>query len=170
MNTSKFSALALPTSPGGANWAGHGPPSRNILELPSRRRAPKPSSTPRARACSVSRMGSCKVCVYSERVVASAAFTFTLAAFTRCGGSARASERANEDRRARGCLLTSRSSTRRCMRVSRQSTPISQGRTPPQKPRRHNSRVARGAAETVSLSRPRPSELCPQLPKSPHRY
>lgn len=29
MNTSKFSALALPTSPGGANWAGHGPPSRN---------------------------------------------------------------------------------------------------------------------------------------------
>jgi hypothetical protein len=31
MNTSKFSALALPTSPGGANWAGcHGPPSRNL--------------------------------------------------------------------------------------------------------------------------------------------
>ena len=27
MNTSKFSALALPTSPGGANWAGHGPPA-----------------------------------------------------------------------------------------------------------------------------------------------
>jgi hypothetical protein len=62
MNTSKFSALALPTSPGGANWAGHGPLPQ--LELPSRRRAPKPSSTPRARACSVSRMGSCKVCVF----------------------------------------------------------------------------------------------------------
>jgi hypothetical protein len=65
MNTSKFSALALPTSPGGANsQLGGARAAIPQLELPSRRRAPKPSSTPRARACSVSRMGSCKVCVF----------------------------------------------------------------------------------------------------------
>ena len=40
-----------PTSP---------PPSRGVSKPPT----PRPSSTPPARACSVSRLGSCKVCVF----------------------------------------------------------------------------------------------------------
>jgi hypothetical protein len=75
MNTSKFSALALPTSPGGANWAGHGPPSRNSNSQAADARPNLPQRRERAHVpCLV--WGRVR-CVHSERVVASAAFTFT---------------------------------------------------------------------------------------------
>jgi hypothetical protein len=92
MNTSKFSALALPTSPGGANWAGHGPPSRNSQAADARPNLPQ-----RRERAHVPCLG-----VYSERVVASAAFTFTLAAFTqplRRGRARARSERTKIDER-----------------------------------------------------------------------
>jgi len=102
MNTSKFSALALPTSPGGANWAGHGPPSRNSNSQAADARPNLPQRRERAHVpCLV--WGRVR-CVYSERVVASAAGTFTLAAFTQPlrrgrARAARASERAKIDER-----------------------------------------------------------------------